>query len=223
MHNKHPLLLVYNEFLKLDNGIKGELNVIIYHTLAVIAFIIFISIWLSLDTDFIHKLDAWGERMFGGNSFLEFFHYLGETWFVVIVGVVLVCYFIVKKRYRNMTFVLFTFVGGTIINQSIKFIVERPRPLIPDQLTSYSFPSGHSMLSMLYMMTAAFLITSSMSKAKKRFAFIIAGLGTFLVGLSRVAGARHFMSDVFGGWTLGFAFFMLVVYWYMRTKKENPL
>ncbi len=76
------------------------------------------------------------------------------------------------------------------------------------------------MLSMLYMMTTAFLITSGMSKTKKRIAFFVAGLGTFLVGLSRVAGSRHFMSDVLGGWSLGFAFFMLVVYWYMRTRKK---
>lgn len=193
---------------------------IIYNILAFIALIVFISIWLSLNTEVIRNIDSWGEQMFGGNSLLELFHYIGETWFVVIVGVVLVAYFFLKKRYRKMTFVLFTFIGGTIINQGIKFIVERPRPIIPDQLTSYSFPSGHSMLSMLYMMTAAFLITSGMSKTKKRIAFILAGLGTFLVGLSRVAGSRHFMSDVLGGWSLGFAFFMLVVYWYTRTKKE---
>lgn len=192
----------------------------IYNILAVIALIVFISIWLSLNTEAIHSIDSWGEQTFGGNAFLEPFHYIGETWFVVIVGVILVAYFFLKKRYRKMTFVLFTFIGGTIINQGLKFIIQRPRPIIPDQLTSYSFPSGHSMLSMLYMMTAAFLITTGMSKTKKRIAFILAGLGTFLVGLSRVAGSRHFMSDVLGGWSLGFAFFMLVVYWYMRTKKE---
>lgn len=193
---------------------------IIYNILAFIALVVFISIWIALDTEAIRNIDSFGEQLFGGNSFLEFFHYLGETWFVVIVGVILVAYFIAKKCYRKMTFVLFTFIGGTIINQGIKFLIERPRPIIPDQLTSYSFPSGHSMLSMLYMMTAAFLITSGMSKTKKRIAFFVAGLGTFLVGLSRVAGSRHFMSDVLGGWSLGFAFFMLVVYWYMRTRKK---
>lgn len=193
---------------------------IIYNILAFIALVVFISIWIALDTEAIRNIDSFGEQLFGSNSFLEFFHYLGETWFVVIVGVILVAYFIAKKRYRKMTFVLFTFIGGTIINQGLKFLIERPRPIIPDQLTSYSFPSGHSMLSMLYMMTAAFLITSGMSKTKKRIAFFVAGLGTFLVGLSRVAGSRHFMSDVLGGWSLGFAFFMLVVYWYMRTRKK---
>lgn len=193
---------------------------IIYNILAFIALVVFISIWIALDTEAIRNIDSFGEQLFGGNFFLEFFHYLGETWFVVIVGVILVAYFIAKKRYRKMTFVLFTFIGGTIINQGLKFLIERPRPIIPDQLTSYSFPSGHSMLSMLYMMTAAFLITSGMSKTKKRIAFFVAGLGTFLVGLSRVAGSRHFMSDVLGGWSLGFAFFMLVVYWYMRTRKK---
>jgi undecaprenyl-diphosphatase len=191
----------------------------IYHLLAVIAFCVFVAIWLLLGTDVIKAIDQFGERLFEGNTFLQFFHYLGEVWFVTLVGVAFVIYFYVKKRYSKIFFILFTYVGGTIINQGLKFLIERPRPIIPDQLTSYSFPSGHSMLSMLYMMTTAYLVTSSMSKNKKRIAFIIAGIGTLLVGLSRVAGARHFMSDVFGGWTLGFSFFMLVVYWYTKTKK----
>lgn len=191
----------------------------IYHLLAIIAFCVFVAIWLLLGTDVVKAIDQFGERLFEGNTFLQFFHYLGEVWFVTLVGVVFVIYFYVKKRYRKIGFILLTYVGGTIINQGLKFLIERPRPIIPDQLTSYSFPSGHSMLSMLYMMTTAYLVTSSMSKNKKRLAFIIAGCGTLLVGLSRVAGARHFMSDVLGGWTLGFSFFMLVVYWYTKTKK----
>lgn len=195
----------------------------IYHVLAVIAFFVFIAIWLLLDTEVVHKIDRFGEQLFSGNEVLQFFHYFGEVWFVTLVGVVFVIYFYMKKKYRKIVFILFTYVGGTIINQVIKYIVERPRPIIPDQLTSYSFPSGHSMLSMLYMMTTAYLVTSGMERKYKRIAFTIAACGTLLVGLSRVAGARHFMSDVFGGWTLGFACFMLVVYWYTKTKKKRCL
>ena len=191
----------------------------IYHLLAIIAFCVFVAIWLLLGTDVVKAIDQFGERLFEGNTFLQFFHYLGEVWFVTLVGAIFVIYFYVKKRYRKIFFILFTYVGGTIINQGLKYLIERPRPILPDQLTSYSFPSGHSMLSMLYMMTTAYLVTSGMSRNKKRLAFVIASCGTLLVGLSRVAGTRHFMSDVFGGWTLGFAFFMLVVYWYTKTKK----
>lgn len=207
-----------NGFFRIPLYKRGN-EMFIYHVLAVIAFFVFIAIWLLLDTEVVQAIDRFGEQLFGGNEVLQFFHYFGETWFVTLVGVAFVIYFYKKKKYRKIVFILFTYVGGTIINQGIKYIVQRPRPIIPDQLTSYSFPSGHSMLSMLYMMTSAYLVTSGMERKYKRIAFAIAACGTLLVGLSRVAGERHFMSDVFGGWTLGFSCFMLVVYWYTKTKK----
>lgn len=189
-----------------------------FNVIAVIAFLFFVTIWASLNMEWVHKVDQWGQETFAGNQFLEPFHYIGETVFVVIVAIILVIFLYVKKRYKQVYFVLIALIGGTIINQGIKFIVQRPRPDIPDQLTSYSFPSGHSMLSMIYLMTLAYILTSGRKSVHKKWAFCVALILTICVGLSRVAGSRHFMIDVLGGWSLGFAFFMLVVFWYKKIK-----
>ncbi|WP_010307390.1 phosphatase PAP2 family protein [Kurthia senegalensis] len=189
-----------------------------FNVIAVIAFLFFVTIWASLNMEWVQKVDQWGTNTFAGNQFLEPFHYIGETIFVVIVAIILVIFLYMKKRYRQVYFVLFALIGGTIINQGIKFIVQRPRPTIPEQLTSYSFPSGHSMLSMIYLMTLAYVLTTGRNAVHKKWAFCVALVLTILVGLSRVAGSRHFMTDVLGGWSLGFACFMAVVFWYQRRK-----
>lgn len=187
----------------------------------IITLAIFIIFALNLNSDWVKEFDKWGVETFEGNSFLSPFHYIGETLFVVIVALItLLVLWLKSKNYRAMIFTLITFAGGNALNILMKNLFQRERPERADQLTSYSFPSGHSMTGILYLFTVAYLLTEFRSKAEKTFAFIVAFALMSCVGLARVAETRHYLSDVISGWSLGFTVFMFALYWYER-KNTN--
>ena len=188
--------------------------------IGIVGLTIFLTFAFNLKSDWVNSFDQWGIDTFKGNSFLEPFHYIGEPIFVVIVAVILLVFLWFKaQNFRAMIFALITIAGGNLINTTAKKIIQRDRPDIPDQLTSYSFPSGHSMTGALYLLTLAYLLTEFRSTGQKVFAYFIAIGLTICIGLSRVAGMRHYISDVISGWSLGVAVFMVAVIWYERRKR----
>lgn len=94
------------------------------------------------------------------------------------------------------------------ISDLAKDYFARPRPehwiLRPE--TSYSYPSGHTVLSMtFYGFWAAAVWSGSLSAGPKRalllgFAALVAG-----IGWSRLALGAHFPTDLLGGYLLGAA------------------
>ena len=106
------------------------------------------------------------------------------------------------------------------INQVLKYIVHRPRPdgfrLISE--IGYSFPSGHSMVSMAFYGLCAWLVwTSERDRILRWFCCLSFGLIVLAVGMSRVYLGVHYASDVIAGFCVSLAW--LAVY----TKVVCPL
>ena len=187
---------------------------------------IILFIWISLNYDsspFLMELDEKMSDYLFGNELITLFHYIGDTGFVVLITVCLLLYLWLRKQnYRAMIFALLTIAGGTTINQVIKSYYARPRPEIVDQLTSYSFPSGHSMMSVLYLFTLAYIFSESVKNKRLKILYWLVAIVLFIcIGLSRVAEARHFATDVLGGWSLGIVWFTLCVIWYENKKGKS--
>ena len=75
------------------------------------------------------------------------------------------------------------------------------------------------MSGLLYLFTVAYVLSEGNTKARKIQLWIGAVVLTALIGMSRVAGARHFASDVLAGWSIGFTWFVICVLWYERRKR----
>lgn len=190
------------------------------YPLAILTLVAFFVLRATYQSETIQKLDSQMAEWLFGNKFIEMFHYIGEPKFVVCIGILLTVYLAWKARnYRGIMFVLLTFAGGTLLNQLLKVWVQRPRPEIEDQLTSYSFPSGHSMSGLLYLFTTAYILSEGNTKVRKTQLWVGAVVLTVLIGMSRIAGARHFASDVLAGWSVGFTWFVICVVWYERRKR----
>jgi len=193
-----------------------------FYPLGFVTLLGFGVLFLNFTRDEIIELDHSMAKLLGDNAFITVFHYLGETTFIVIVTLLLLVYLWIRsKNYRGMLFVLFAVGVGNVLNQFLKKWVQRERPDVPHQLETFSFPSGHAMVGLLYVFTVAYFLTEYQSDKKIRIliwvsAVVLAGM----IGLSRIAEHRHYASDVFAGWMAGYTWFVLVALWYEYRKRS---
>lgn len=132
-----------------------------------------------------------------------FFTAIGEPVVVAAAGLVLIGYFLYRRRFRAAALIAGGAGGATLANLILKAIFMRSRPSIFTPLvheTSYSFPSGHAMVS------SAFVVVCIVLAWKTRFRWfvvVIGGLLTLAIGVSRIYLGVHYPSDVLAGWCVG--------------------
>ena len=101
----------------------------------------------------------------------------------------------------------------TGLNLLLKNILQRPRPtefrLINE--TGYSFPSGHSMISMAFYGFIIYLIYKYVKNKKIKYTLITAlSILIFFIGISRIYLGVHYTSDVLGGFLISISY--LIIY-----------
>ena len=105
---------------------------------------------------------------------------------------------------------------GTLLQQSLKALVDRPRPVWPDPVDSAhyaAFPSGHAMTATVVCGLLLWLLHHyGARRAVWRTTVVVAVISVVGVGLTRVWLGVHWPSDVVGGWVLG-AFVVAVAVW----------
>lgn len=189
---------------------------------ALVTLVMFIILALNFDTPSFEAFDIKIRSLLFGNSFIILFHHLGETKFIIVATVIMLLYLaIFRKDFRGVLFVLLTVGVGNGLNQLLKRIFARPRPEIEDQLSSFSFPSGHAQISVLFFLTLAYLISKWLKNKKWKFTtYGIMLVLIFLIGLSRIAEGRHYATDVLAGWSIGYTWFIICVLWYESKKHK---
>ena len=188
--------------------------------LAIVSFIIFLILRFNYSKSSFKQFDQNMSQLLYGNDFLKFFHLFGSVKFIVLIGLILILYLWIKGRdYRGIIFVLLTIGVGTLLNQFVKNWVERPRPELANQLSTYSFPSAHAMLALLLLFTISYMVTNKFNKQKiELYVWGLAIIITILTGFSRVVEGRHYATDIIAGWTLGYTWFFIC---YMVLKLQG--
>ncbi len=106
-----------------------------------------------------------------------------------------------------MIAVLVAALGGQAFSMLLKNLLARPRPDVVPHLTevsSLSFPSGHSMMSAAVYLTLGVLLAQFVERPRlKTYVLGVAVAVTVLVGVSRVFLGVHYPTDVLAGWTAG--------------------
>ncbi|MFF7972578.1 phosphatase PAP2 family protein [Streptomyces sp. NPDC007905] len=100
-----------------------------------------------------------------------------------------------------------TIALATIVQQSLKAAVARPRPIWPDPVDSAryaAFPSGHAMTATVVCGLLLWLLHRyGAGRALWGPAVAVAAVSVVGVGLTRVWLGVHWPSDVVGGWLFG--------------------
>jgi membrane-associated phospholipid phosphatase len=133
---------------------------------------------------------------------------------VVCTVAVLVGVYLLRRRQRFWVVALWLSVfGGLLLNRTLKLVFQRARPRFSDavqMLTSYSFPSGHTMIAtVFYGALAAFVIANSKNWPLRLLAVVTAVVLILLVAFSRIYLGAHYLSDVLGAMAEGFAWIAL--------------
>ena len=133
------------------------------------------------------------------------------TWFgsatcLILLTVIL---FVIIKNKKAGLLIGTNLVIITILNQTLKSLLQRPRPtgfrIINE--TGYSFPSGHSMISMAFYGFLIYLIYKNVKNKYLKFTLIIILIILIIsIGLSRIYLGVHYTSDVLAGFLLSIAY-----------------
>lgn len=138
-------------------------------------------------------------------AFMRAMTLLGSSGGMALLGLLAAGIFVWQKRRRQALTVVASLAGSWLANELLKALFHRQRPggLWLTPATGYSFPSGHAMVSMSFLLVMAQLLGAG-QPARQRWlltagAVIVSGL----IGASRVYLGVHYASDVLGGWIGG--------------------
>ena len=135
----------------------------------------------------------------------------GGAIFLIVVTIVL---FILIKNKKIRLSIFSNLVIITILNQLLKRILQRPRPteyrIIEE--TGYSFPSGHSMISMAFYGYLIYLIYKYVkNKYIKWISIILLSILICVIGISRIYLGVHYTSDVLGGFLISISYLIIYI------------
>jgi len=173
---------------------------------------VFIFITVNINSDNTNSFDSYvyqgvsGSISTGLTDIMILISFLGSGQFLTVLALILIVAFFRKEKFSFYTsMIVINLMLSSLLNVGIKYIIHRDRPDILRliDIGGYSFPSGHSMVSMSFY---GFLIYLCCKNYKTKWKYLIVSLLSILIlliGLSRIYLGVHYASDVLGGLILG--------------------
>ena len=149
-------------------------------------------------------------------QFMRFITFCGSEWTITVLTVALPLFvFIFRKKnfYRWSLAAVANIALGALLNQILKYIFVRERPDLLQliEISGYSFPSGHSMNSVIFYGFFIYIILRNMEHWGKYAIAGALGLLVFLIGISRIYLGVHYASDVLAGFLTGLGWLILFI------------
>lgn len=145
---------------------------------------------------------------------MKFISFVGSAYFLIPLMIIVIVYTICKRKYYILKLLTISTLGSYIANFILKIIFSRTRPLdyfLVEQ-GGLSYPSGHSMVTMTFYMTLAYIVSKSIrDKSKKKWIYLFAYTMIILMGISRLYLGVHWPTDVLGGYLIGYVLFYISI------------
>jgi len=132
---------------------------------------------------------------------------LGSPFFVIGVSLIVAWRMARRGQEREAVLLVALCIGADALQALLKPVFQRERPSAffgyPDP-TSYSFPSGHAVLSICFYVALAAVIAPRIgSQMKKALVWGAAALMIALIGFTRIYLGVHYATDVLAGYAAG--------------------
>jgi membrane-associated phospholipid phosphatase len=143
---------------------------------------------------------------------METITFFGSRAFLFPAYVVLILYYLFRKKIKPALDITMIGLGCTSILYLLKEIFKRHRPLDPliRNVTGFSYPSGHSFSSFTFFGLIIYILwKTAIKKAWKILLTIVLFLFATTIAFSRVYLRVHYPSDVAAGFCLSIIWLML--------------
>ncbi|MGN1407381.1 phosphatase PAP2 family protein [Lactobacillus sp.] len=123
---------------------------------------------------------------------------LGNSWLIYLAALAIALYLGLRRRWRGGILMVASVLLANGTNELVKSWFRRPRPHFASDITAggFSYPSGHSCLTMVFALVAGYLLLPA---SKRRWALLF----PLAIGFTRMYLHVHYPSDVIGGWLEG--------------------
>lgn len=192
---------------------------------SVIAYFVTLDASLAFDA-FLQKV-VFSMRSETLTSFFSVLTRTGDWQAVLTICVVLLA--LPKTRVHFGIPMSFAATTSLTFYSILKYIFQRPRPDVAFHLIEqggFSFPSGHTLTSLVFYGTAILLLNQYYGFQNKavRFAHAFCAIYIFLIGFSRIYIGVHYPTDVLASWFLGtllLTFFDIYIISHLSLQKES--
>jgi membrane-associated phospholipid phosphatase len=138
---------------------------------------------------------------------------LGNPEVVVVVVMLALSWCLWQRQWRSGATLLFACLGTLMLNQGMKLVFARPRPLLWPRLipeVSYGFPSGHALGSLVLYGFLAYLLARRYPR-KARSVYGAAVMLIAAIGLSRLYLGVHYPTDILAGYAVGWLWLSICI------------
>lgn len=153
-------------------------------------------------------------------SIMMFISYLGSA---VTLITLTIAFIILLKNRRNSAYIALNLVLVFLLNRILKLIIARPRPSVLRLVVGdgYSFPSGHSMVSMGFYGFLIYLIWVNIKNKKIKYPLVIfLSLLILFIGISRIYLGVHYFTDVIGGFIIAILYLFIFIKFLYKGNNE---
>ena len=163
---------------------------------------------------------------FRGDTLTKIFKLItlfGESKIILVLVIVIAGILFFTKHKADAYMMCLNLANIVILNKGIKYLVRRPRPLNMMVFEDgYSFPSGHSMLSIgVYGFLMYLIYKSNLEKKYKVIFMTLLSIIIVLTGISRMYLGVHYPSDVIGGFLITGAYLIVFISYIDRKVYKN--
>ena len=165
----------------------------------------------------LHIDDSFAQYLFNNrnNTVANLFYYfskLGSLNVVIAISLIITIILIWKKQKSTLISLTISLMG---IGLSVLLGKQYFHRIRPERYSyyiehSYSFPSGHAIVSVAFYGLISYIFIRNSKNNKVRWT-IFAMIFILLLGFSRLYLCVHFLSDVLAGYSLGFIWLLLSI------------
>lgn len=159
----------------------------------------------------------------GLTRLMLFITFLGKHDLLIPLNFVLIGFFIYRKERWFATRIAALSLSSLLLMFMLKFFFQRNRPLQPviDDVSGYSFPSGHALISVVFYGLFIHMVWHEVkTKWLRTLLITILGILILLIAFSRIYLRVHYASDVMAGIAVGFIWLVLSLRIIHRVEKR---